>query len=296
MRAIDISTLKPLGSGERGPWLMDGGKLLRVASGNNVISSEGEARAMLERYREAAAVAGTPAGYEAVAIEGGYGVVVDYVAGVGLGMHIVIGSYTPREAGQAMGELLRGLHGARMGAGRDWNATLRRWAADLAPLLPPDATGTLTALVAGIPESRCLLHGDFHVGNVVVGAGELSFIDMECAGFGHPVLDLAIARSRVLGNAAREAGRLGVDEKTAKRIADGIWKGLLDGYFADLSADELRGIDRRIEVLCELERCCFVYGVEQPGPGGADERHRSHIARCAERMAELLPGVASLDF
>lgn len=296
MSVIDTGTLKSLGSGGCGPWLMGGGKMLRIASGNHVIRSESEARAMLERYREAAAVAGTPTGHEVVALDGGYGVVVDYVAGVGLGLHLVVGSYTPHEAGQAMGELLRGLHGARMGVGRDWNATFREWAADLAPLLPTDAGDRIVALVAAIPESRCLLHGDFHVGNVVVGAGELRLIDMESAGFGHPAFDLAIARSRMLGNAVREAGRLEVDLETAERIADGIWKGLLEGYFADLGADERGDIDRRIEVLCELERCSFAYGVGRPGPNGADERQRARVERCAERMAQLLPGIVSLDF
>lgn len=293
MRTIDTDNLEALGHDGAGPWRMGDGRLLRIASGAHPIRTEEEAREVLAAYRAAAASAGTPQAHEVVRVSGGYGVVADYVAGLGMQVHLAFGSYAPEEAGRAMGALLRGLHGAGMEAGRDWNGVFRGWAGQLAPLLPGELGARLSSLVDAVPERRCLLHGDFHMGNVVVSGGTPVPIDMEAAGFGHPVFDLAVARSRMLGNAKHEAREFGIDAQTAERFARGTWRGLLEGYFEGSSGIELAEADRRIEALSEVEACCFRYGVGRAEPGG---RQRARVALCAKRLAELLPRTGRLDF
>lgn len=64
--------------------------VLRISSGGRPIPTEDEAIAVLETYQEAANAAGTPQAHEVVRIAGGYGVVVDYVVGLGLGVHVAI--------------------------------------------------------------------------------------------------------------------------------------------------------------------------------------------------------------
>ncbi len=296
MRTVDTDSLESLGPNGAGPWRMEDGRLLRIAYNKHPLHTEGEARDVLAIYRACATAAGTPQGHEVVRMRGGYGVVVDYVAGLGMEKHLVIGSYSPAEAGRAMGELLRGLHGARMETGRDWNADFRSWTDTLAPLLPDELGKRLVSLVGAVPDCHCLLHGDLHVGNIIVGGGVPTPIDMELAGFGHPVFDLAITRSRTLGNAMREARDRGMDAQMAERIARGIWDGLLEGYFEGAGAHELEEMDRRIEVLSEVEGCCFSYNVEHVGPAGPDERQQARIALCAERLAALLDRLKRLDF
>mgnify|MGYP002625760965 CR=1 FL=1 len=123
MRTIDTEQFESLSRKRPGPWRMEDGRMLRIACGGHPIPTEDEAREMLATYQACAASVGTPNAYEIVRVPGGYGVVVDYVVGLAMGVHISIGSYTPAELGHDMAELLRRLHATHMEAGLDWNDT-----------------------------------------------------------------------------------------------------------------------------------------------------------------------------
>ena len=62
------------------------------------------------------------------------------------------------------------------------------------------------------------------------------------------------------------------------------------------SLGEIAEIDRRVEALSELERCCFGYGVGRAGPEGPDGRQQARVEACAARLAELIPRLDRLDF
>ena len=46
------------------------------------------------------------------------------------------------------------------------------------------------AIFENIPERKTFIHGDCHTGNVMLQGKELMFIDLSCAGCGHPIFDL----------------------------------------------------------------------------------------------------------
>lgn len=46
------------------------------------------------------------------------------------------------------------------------------------------------AVLENIPERNTFIHGDCHAGNVMLQGDELMFIDLSCAGCGHPIFDL----------------------------------------------------------------------------------------------------------
>ena len=296
MRAIDTEMLESLSRKSSGPWRLEDGRMLRIACGGHPIPTESEAQEMLAAYRACAASAGTPNAYEVVRVPDGYGVVVDYVVGLTMDVHISIGSYTPAELGHDMAELLRRLHATRMETGRDWDDAFRAWAAALAPLVPDGLGERLVALVGAVPRRRCLLHGDFHAGNVILSDGILTPIDMEHAGFGHPVFDLAVARSRIENNARGFARDREADAQSIRQSARELWEALLQGYFEDASAHELEELSRHIDVLAEVDRCCFAGGIAATGPEGAGERQLATVAPYVRRLAELLPLVERLGF
>ena len=45
-------------------------------------------------------------------------------------------------------------------------------------------------ILENVPERNTFIHGDCHVGNVMLQGDELMFIDLSCAGSGHPIFDL----------------------------------------------------------------------------------------------------------
>lgn len=48
----------------------------------------------------------------------------------------------------------------------------------------------IKAIFENVPERRTFIHGDCHAGNVMLQGKELMFIDLSCAGCGHPIFDL----------------------------------------------------------------------------------------------------------
>ena len=46
------------------------------------------------------------------------------------------------------------------------------------------------AILENVPERKTFIHGDCHAGNVMLQGKELMFIDLSCAGCGHPIFDM----------------------------------------------------------------------------------------------------------
>jgi uncharacterized protein (TIGR02172 family) len=80
------------------------------------------------------------------------------------------------------------------------------------------------AIFENIPDRKTFIHGDCHAGNVMLQGNELMFIDLSCAGCGHPIFDLM---SMYLTAACRQ-GELFANY-TAEE-AYHIWKVFLSAY------------------------------------------------------------------
>jgi uncharacterized protein (TIGR02172 family) len=46
------------------------------------------------------------------------------------------------------------------------------------------------AIMENVPDRKTFIHGDCHAGNVMLQDDELLFVDLSCAGCGHPIFDL----------------------------------------------------------------------------------------------------------
>ena len=82
----------------------------------------------------------------------------------------------------------------------------------------------IKAIIENIPESRTFIHGDCHMGNVMLQGKELMFIDLSCAGCGHPIFDLM---SMYLTAACHQGELL---SSYTKEEAYHIWKVFLSAY------------------------------------------------------------------
>ena len=297
LRTIDTDGLKCLGPEKHGPWLLDEDRLLRTSMDTVPLRTEAAAQAVFDVYRSARlAGAPTPDALEVVQVAGGYGVVVEYVVGLPLGMHLLFGSYSIEMTGSALGTLARRLHAVRMGAGCNWGALFARRAREFSTLLSSGAGNRLVSLVEEIPPSDTLVHGDLHVANVVVLGEECRLIDMETAGFGHPAFDLAIARSRLAGAANSLAVNVGVERRVGDRVWRRVWRALLQSYFEDASESALDDLSQRFEVLAQVDTYRQLCA---DGPGGVDrldDSQKLRLAACIQRVEDTLPRVTRLDF
>lgn len=80
------------------------------------------------------------------------------------------------------------------------------------------------AIVENIPERKTFIHGDCHTGNVMLQGKDLMFIDLSCAGCGHPIFDLM---SMYLTAACHQGELL---SSYTKEEAYHIWKVFLSAY------------------------------------------------------------------
>ena len=80
------------------------------------------------------------------------------------------------------------------------------------------------AIFENVPERTTFIHGDCHAGNVMLQDKELMFIDLSCAGCGHPIFDLM---SMYLTAACHQGELL---SSYTKEEAYHIWKVFLSAY------------------------------------------------------------------
>ena len=291
MLTVDVAALEPLG--RRGPWQLGDGAVLKASAHGAPLRTLAQAQDVFDAYRTAYdAGAGTPRPMEVVRVGEGFGVVVEHVPGLTLMTHIAFGSYSPHEAGEVLGLLMQRLHGLVCTTGRDVGAVFRRNARVLAPLLPARIAERLVPLVDGIPTACTFLHGDVHACNVVVSEGEPRLIDLELCGFGHPVFELAIARTRLLLN--DNSLSIFVD-KAGNHPAKYVWESCLRTYFPGATPAFLEEVDRRTAALAEVEHCCFKFRIARTTKQDLSDKQRARIELCANRLGVLLPQIDRLD-
>ena len=90
-------------------------------------------------------------------------------------------------------ELLKRIHGTELQPGEmpDEKQVVLGWAEFLKDYLPADQYAKLHGLIEAVPEDHHMMHGDYHVKNVMLQNGEVLLIDMDTLCMGHPVFEFA---------------------------------------------------------------------------------------------------------
>lgn len=118
-----------------------------------------------------------------------------------------------------------------------WIDTCRRY-------LPSDICDKLRMLVEEVPESHTLLHGDYHLKNIMMSGEELMLIDMDTLCFGDPIFEMATMYNSYIEFPSlnpNAAFFLGIDVKTAKKI----WDRTLELYLRDANGVDAADIVRK---------------------------------------------------
>ncbi len=105
------------------------------------------------------------------------------------------------------------------------------WAEYVKPHLPEEIGEKLLSLFKDIPETNNMLHGDFHIKNIMQQNGENLLIDMDTLSMGHPVFELSQMYLAYLGFSETDhddvKSFLGIDRETAEQF----WNSSLKYYF-----------------------------------------------------------------
>jgi len=131
----------------------------------------------------------------------------------------------------------------------DMREVVLDWAKFDADYLPEAEGKKLVALVEAVPTVHKMLHGDYHVKNVMVQNGEPLLIDMDTLCQGHPVFEFASVFNAYKGFYTYKTHEirdfLGIDDDAA----DTIWNKTLEFYFGTEDQAKLQDITNKAALI-----------------------------------------------
>lgn len=172
----------------------------------------------------------------------------------------------------------------------DMKAVAINWAEFLKDYLPQNEYEKLHDLIAAVPDDNHMMHGDYHLKNVMLQGDEVLLIDMDTICHGHPVFEFASIYNAYRGyieldhNNAMEF--LGIPYETCEEI----YRLTLKYYFEGKSEEEIEAISRKAQIIgyTRIMRRSIRRG------GLENEKGRAVIENCRNHLHELLAEIDSL--
>ena len=254
----------------------------------------------IHRERELARTAfvlGVPTAipYDVVSIEGGgYGSVFELLNATSFAKLLINGEKSVDEVAKMSVELLKLIHSTvvKPDSMPDMRDVALDWADFLRDHLPADQAEKLHDLIAAVPPDNHMMHGDYHIKNVMLQNGESLLIDMDTLCHGHPVFELAS-----MFNAYRGYGE--TDHSVTQsflgipyEMATEFWRKSLQLYFDGANEETLNEVERKAQVVGYAR--IMRRSIRRNGLNTEDGRKL--IDNCREHLSELLPQVDSLLF
>lgn len=191
-------------------------------------------------------------------------------------------------------ELLRKIHDTEVRPEDmpDMRDVALNWVEFLQPYLPEEDYNKLHALVETVPVDHHMLHGDYHLKNVMMQNGETLLIDMDTLCQGDPVFEFASVWLAYLGYSELDhqivKDFLGMD----RTLTEKIWNDTIRLYFGTEDEATLQTYTDKARIIGytrQMRRTIRRKGFET-------ETGRAVIENCKQKLHELLPTVESLSF
>ena len=253
----------------------------------------------IKRERELARkafVLGVPTAipYDVVRVGEGYGSVFELLNASSFAQILRKEPERFEEIAEMSADLLIKIHSTELNPGDmpDMRETALKWAAFLEPYLDADLFKKLYALVEAVPEDHHMLHGDYHLKNVMLQDGEALLIDMDTLCMGHPIFEFGSVYNAYCGFSALNheniLGFLGIDYETAGRL----FKRLLELYLKTEDEKRLQEVVDKAEIvgLTRLLRRAIRRG------GLESEEGRKQIEYYKSELQRLVPLTETLCF
>ncbi len=293
-RQVSVDDCEIIGTGANGKvYRIDPETIIKVYRNPDALPE-------IRRERElarAAFVLGVPTAipYDVVRVQGGgYGSVFELLDADSFAGLLISGKKTVDEVARMSVELLKTIHGTvvKPDSMPDMKAVVLDWAEFLKDYLPAGQYEKLHTLVASVPDDLHMLHGDFHIKNIMFQNDESLLIDMDTLCTGHPIFELgSIFNAYVgFGEVDHEVIRkfLGLPFEVTARL----WHETLRLYLDDADEARIRAVEEKARIVgfTRIMRRSI-------RRGGLDtEDGRATIAHCRAQLAELLPRVDTLTF
>ena len=291
-RVISVEGCEIIGQGASG-------KIYRIGPDSIVkVYMNPEALQEIKRSRELARlafVAGVPTAipYDVVRIEGGgYGSVFELLDAQNFADLIIRREKTPEEVAKMSIDLLKKFHSKEVCSEllTDVKETVLGWVEFTKDSLGPEMYGKIRGLVEAVPKETHLMHGDFHLKNIMVQNGENLIIDMDTLCYGYPVFELSSMYNAYVGHGLTSPENikkfLGIPMETTQAF----WRRSLELYLGTEDAGAVDEVENKVKVISMMRM--IRHELRRDGLNREDGRKAIETFRA--QLAELLPKVDSL--
>ena len=165
------------------------------------------------------------------------------------------------------------------------------WANFLVPYLPEGKGEQLVDLVEDVPIDHHMLHGDYHLKNVMMQNGEVLLIDMDTLCQGHPVFELASVFNAYVGFSEVDhsvvENFLGLPRETSLRI----WDKTLSLYLGTDDKEKIAAVADKAMLIgyTRLMRRLIRRGGLETEQGKKEiETYKTHILELLDRVDTLV--------
>lgn len=190
--------------------------------------------------------------YDVVQIEGGgYGSVFELLDAESLAKLLIGGKKTVNEVTKISTDLLKTIHSTEVPENSmpDMKEIALDWAEFLKDHLDKKDSDKLIRLIKDVPDSSSMIHGDYHIKNVLFQNGEALLIDMDTICHGDPVFEFGSMFNSYIGFGAEDPEEvrkfLGIDPAVCREI----WDKSLKLYFKTEDKAVLEAVENKARVI-----------------------------------------------
>ena len=293
-RVISVEGCEVIGQGANG-------KIYRIDRDTIVkVFLNADALEEIHRQRELARTAfvlGVPTAipFDVVRIEsGGLGSVYELLNATSYAKLLIKGEKSLDEVAEMSVKMLKLIHSKEVKPGSmpDMKAVALDWADFLKDYLSEDLYTKLHALIDAIPTDMHMMHGDYHLKNVMLQNGESLLIDMDTLCHGHPIFELASIYNAYEGYSVLNhdivKDFLGINFETASAF----WRKSLELYLETDDETILNDVENKAKIIGYtriMRRTIRRNGLNT-------EESRALIDYCRSVLTDLLPKTDTLLF
>ena len=152
-------------------------------------------------------------------------------------------------------EVLKKIHSTKLEEGELPSKRKEKieWVKDCSELLPEKTVNKLIDLLDKLPETNTMIHGDFHIKNIMKQNDEIILIDMDTISSGHPIFELGAIYATYKGysivNKNNTLDFLGISLEQSHEFLRLTYK----YYFEGKSQEYIDEVISKAKIICYLQ-------------------------------------------
>lgn len=158
--------------------------------------------------------------------------------------------------------------------------------------LPKETGEKLMKLIYDTPMVNTMIHGDFHIKNIMKQNDELILIDMDTISFGHPIFELGAIYATYHAFACVDKNNpqdfLGISYEQSTKILQLTF----EYYFNDKSPEYIKDVMYKASIIAYMQ----VLWIRTTYMEENNEIQKQEIEFCKNYLIQNLPKIDSLDF